>query len=319
MDTCDICIAGEINLDLILYGLPAAMTLERELLANGFTATLGGSSAIVAHNAASLGAKVSFFTLVGCDHFGRIALNHLETAGVDVSGAKRHEALQTGVTVLLPHGTDRHILTYPGTMEIMRTDDLDFARLSRARHFHLSSLYLQKGMHAGLPSLCKRLKSAGLSISMDTNDDPADQWGEPLHELLQYVDCFLPNESEVCRMTHCDDLEGALEALSPTIPLVVVKRGSFGVRIREGKKVFDVAPIPVSTVDTIGAGDSFDAGFLLAYLAGKDARTCAQAGNIAGALSTQGAGGTEAFRDKGLRESFLQEHGFYELVNNRKR
>jgi sugar/nucleoside kinase (ribokinase family) len=311
----DICIAGEINLDLILYGLPTVMTVERELLGTGFTATLGGSSSIVAHNTAALGAKVSFFTLVGCDDFGSIALKRLEAVGVDVSGAKRREALQTGVTILLPHEIDRHILTYPGSMEIMRTEDLDFAQLSRARHFHLSSLYLQKGMHAGLPSLCKRLKEAGLSISLDTNDDPADEWGEPLHELLQYVDCFLPSESEVCRMTDCDNLEGALEALPAAIPLVVVKRGPFGARVREAKKTFDVAPIKVSPVDTIGAGDSFDAGFLLAYLAGKDAKTCAQAGNIAGALSTQGAGGTEAFRDKSLRDSFLQRHGFYDLIN----
>ena len=66
----DISIAGELNLDLILYGLPIEMQTERELLATDFRATLGSSSAIVAHNAATLGARVAFTTLIGPDEFG---------------------------------------------------------------------------------------------------------------------------------------------------------------------------------------------------------------------------------------------------------
>lgn len=314
MKRFDISVAGEINLDLILYGLPAAMATERELLADGFMATLGSSSAIFAHNAAALGARVSFATLLGRDDFGRIALERLRAAGVDISGAREHDALQTGVTVLLPHGAERHILTYPGTMEALRLEDLSFASLCEARHFHLSSLYLQKGVHAGLPGLLKSLKDAGLSISLDPNDDPADTWGPPLQEVLPYVDCFLPNESEVCRMTRRGNLEAALDALQQSIPLVVVKRGARGARVRQGRNRFDVAALPVKPVDTIGAGDSFNAGFLRAYLAGRDAVICTQAGNITAALSTQGAGGTEIFRDAARREAFLREHGFHELV-----
>jgi sugar/nucleoside kinase (ribokinase family) len=311
----DICIAGEINLDLIFYGLPLVMTTEREVLADRFIATLGSSSAIVAHNAAALGAKVAFTTLVGGDDFGRIALERLRAAGVDISMVKKCDSLQTGMTILLPHGAERHILTYPGTMERMCIEDLNFEYLSAARHFHLSSLYLQKGMHAGLEQMLRRLKNAGLTISLDTNDDPADAWGAPLWDVLSYVDCFLPNESEVCRMTRCKDVESALDALPQEIALVIVKRGSHGARVREGKRRFDVAPLVIMPVDTVGAGDSFDAGFLVAYLAGRNAEICARAGNIAGALSTQGHGGTEIFRNAALRESFLQEHGFYALIS----
>ena len=314
MKRFDISIAGEINLDLILYGLPAVMATERELLANGFIATLGSSSAIAAHNAASLGAKVSFATLLGQDDFGRIALDRLRGAGVDISGARERQELQTGVTVLLPHGAERHILTYPGSMESLRVEDLNFASLCEARHFHLSSLYLQTGLHAGLPGLLKRLKDAGLSISLDPNDDPADTWGAPLQELLPYVDCFLPNESEMCRMMRCGNLDAALDALQESIPLVVVKRGSRGVRVRHGRSQFDVDALTVKPVDTIGAGDSFNAGFLRAYLAERDPEACARAGNITAALSTQGAGGTEIFRDAVKREAFLCEHGFHELI-----
>lgn len=313
MSRFDLSIAGEINLDLIMYGLPKEMPVERELIADSFIATLGSSSAIVAHNAAAIGARVSFSTLVSQDHFAGMALERLQQIGVDLSGVRQIGDIQTGVTIVIPHGETRHMLTHPGTMERICVDDLDIKLLCEARHFHLSSLYLQKGLHEKLPKMLKELKREGLTISLDTNDDPDDKWGYPLQEILPYVDCFLPNESEVCRMTRCTGLEDALDALPAAIPLLAVKRGARGVRVREGRKRFDVDPLPVVPVDTIGAGDSFDAGFLFAYLSGREAEACARAGNITGALSTQGKGGTESFRNETLRQQFLQEHGFYEI------
>lgn len=314
MKTFDITIAGELNLDLILYGLPAEMQTERELLANDFCATLGSSSAIVAHNAATIGARVAFTTLVGNDDFGRLAIDRLRAAGVDTSHTTRHNTVATGVTILLPHGDQRHILTFPGTIAELTVADIDFEFLVQARHFHLSSLYLQRGLQAGLPDLLRRLKQSGLTISLDTNDDPENRWGAPLSEVLPYVDVFLPNEDEICRMTSCANLDNAVQSLAVTIPTIVVKRGRHGARVYEQGRIADVAPLSVVPVDTIGAGDSFDAGFLHAYLLSKDTVTCARAGNITGALSTQASGGTEAFRDQKLRDAFLSEHQFSELL-----
>src|ERR1700754_614083 len=139
----DIAIAGEINLDLILYGLPAEMPLERELLARGFRITLGSSSAILAHNLASPGSRVTFTTMVGPDEFGRIALERLTASKVDSSHTIHHPTIPTGVTLLLPHGADRHILTYPGAIAELTVESLNFDQLTQARHLHLSSLYLQ--------------------------------------------------------------------------------------------------------------------------------------------------------------------------------
>ena len=310
----DIAIAGELNLDLILYGLPAEMPMERELLASDFRVTLGSSSAIAAHNAAALGSKVAFTTLIGNDDFGRIALNRLCAAGVDTTHTSVHDTAATGATVLLPHGNQRHILTYPGTIAELTVADLDFDFLVQARHFHLSSLYLQRGLHKGLSELLRRLKEAGLTISLDTNDDPEDRWGSPLSEVLGYVDIFLPNEDEICRMTRCARLDDAVRALPVEVSAIIVKRGRHGARVYERGRSVDVAPVHVEVVDTIGAGDSFDAGFLHAYLRAKDVVTCARAGNITGALSTQAPGGTEAFRDVELRSRFLAEHNFSELL-----
>jgi sugar/nucleoside kinase (ribokinase family) len=314
MKPFDLAIAGEINLDLILYGLPALMPLERELLASGFCATLGSSSAIVAHNSSSLGVRVLFTTLLGDDALGSIALKCLAASGVDISHATIQESIATGVTLVLPHDEGRHILTYPGAIAEMTVASLDFDFLTQARHLHISSLYLQRGLHNGLPNLLRRLKLAGMTISLDTNDDPDNVWGTPLPEILPFIDILLPNESEICRMAGVADLDSAIRLFAEKVAIIVVKRGMQGVRVHQAGNTFDVAPIDVVPVDTIGAGDSFDAGFLRAYLLSKDLVTCARAGNITGALSTQMQGGTGAFLDRRLRDNFLKKHHFFELL-----
>ncbi|HVU44752.1 MAG TPA: carbohydrate kinase family protein [Terracidiphilus sp.] len=306
----DIAIAGEINLDLILYGLPAQMPLERELLASDFQMTLGSSSAILAHNLAVLGTKVGFITRTGSDELGKLALARLAESGADVSRCLGDSVHSTGVTVLLHHGKERHILTYLGTMAELTVADLDLEYLKSARHFHLSSLFLQRGLWAGLPDLFRRLKAAGLTLSLDTNDDPEDKWGGVLDELLDLVDILLPNEAEICRIAHRDTLEESLAVLAPRIPCIAVKCGAQGSIVQMGKERITAAPVTVTPVDTIGAGDSFNSGFLSAWLCGLPPETCARAGNITGALSTQRPGGTESFRDKALLREFLGTHGF---------
>lgn len=311
MKRLDVSIAGEINLDLILYGLPATMPTERELLATGFRATLGSSSAILAHNLATLGAKVGFTTRVGADQLGAIALERLRASGVDLSHIVHSDGpVTTGVTVLLPHGETRHILTYPGTMSEMERGDLDFNYLASARHFHLSSLFLQHALQADLPQLFRDLKRSGLTLSLDTNDDPEDRWDGVLTELLGLIDILLPNEDEICRIARRDTVDDALDVLGAQVPLIAVKCGTRGAIVQHKGQRSIVPAVKVQPVDTIGAGDSFDAGFLFAWLRGADAEACAAAGNITGALSTLRPGGTESFREPELWQPFLQKHGF---------
>lgn len=306
----DLAIAGELNLDLILYGLPLEMDTERDLVGTGFTATLGSSSAIFAHNAATLGMRVQFATLIGDDDFGRMAIERLRQAGIETAGVILDPLLQTGVTILLPHGPVRHSLSYLGSISALTVDHLDWGKLSEARHFHLSSLYLQTGLHQGIVDLLRYLKNAGLSISLDTNDDPKNLWGDPLYNVLPYVDIFLPSENEICRMAGGVGIDQAALRYADRVPTIIIKRGRLGCRVVQGDKMVDHPGLEVTPVDTIGAGDSFDAGFLCAYLNGMDLATCARAGNIAGALSTLSPGGTESFRNSSSRRSFLQEHGF---------
>ena len=302
----DVTIAGEINLDLILYGLPEDLPQERELLASGFHLTLGSSSAILAHNLAVLGASVGFISRLGEDPLGTIALDRLAESGVDLSRVKRVAGgPSTGVTILLPHLSRRHILTYPGTMFEMSIEDLDVAYLSSSRHFHLSSLFLQKALQPQLPALFRQLKAAGLTLSLDTNDDPEDRWGDPLDELLGLVDIFLPNDDEARRITRTLDAESAIEVLAKRVPLVAVKCGKRGSLVQQGSRRWCIPAEIVAPVDTIGAGDSFNAGFLAAWLRGESPQACAAFGNRTAAFSALRAGGTEAFRERALVQSLL--------------
>jgi len=302
----DVTIAGEINLDLILYGLPETMPLERELLANDFRLTLGSSSAIVAHNLAALGVSVGFITRLGDDALGSIALDRLAEKNVDLTCVKRiFGGTSTGVTILLNHEGKRHILTYPGTMYEMAATDLDMDYLASGQHFHLSSLFLHKALQPDLPRICGELKSKGLTLSLDTNDDPDDLWGGALEELLGIVDIFLPNEDEACRITGAADAASAIEVLAKRVPLVAIKCGKRGALVQAGSRHWRVPTEVVTPIDTIGAGDSFDAGFLAAYLRGEAPDACAAFGNRTAALSTLRPGGTEAFHDPGLVRDFL--------------
>jgi len=309
MPRFDVTIAGELNLDLVLYGLPAELAPERELLASDMMFTLGGSSAIVAHNLALLSNRVGFISRLGDDSMGQIALQRLAAAGVDVSQVRRAaDGTATGLSVILQHGTWRNILTYPGTISKLCFEDLDFDYLSSARHFHLSSFYLQTALQPRVAELFQELKAVGLTISMDTNDDPDDRWQGGLWDVLRYVDVFLPNEREVLKITGEPKLEDATRRLAEIVPLVVVKRGAEGAIAQCGTDRFSSRPMKVDAIDTIGAGDSFDAGFISQYIRDADVETCLAYGNLAGALSTTRPGGTEAFRERPHREEFFREN-----------
>ena len=304
----DITLAGEINLDILLYGLPENIPLERELLASGCCVTLGSSSAITAHNLSVLGSKVGFVTRVGRDDFGKMALGRLNAAGVDLSRITESQKFNTGLTMVLPHPESRHILTYPGSMAEMTLEHLDLDYLTSSRHFHMSSYFLHRAMVPQIPELFRRLKAAGLTISCDTNDDPDDRWGESFPEALPYVDVLMPNEREACKMARTENFEDAVRVLSTTVPLLVVKMGSKGAMAVRGGERFHCAPLPVDVVDPLGAGDTFNAGFLHEWVRGAELKVCLDSGNRAAAFSTTRPGGTEAFRDFERWKEFQLEH-----------
>jgi sugar/nucleoside kinase (ribokinase family) len=304
----EVCVVGEINLDLILYGLPKDLVLDREHLASNMAFTLGSSSAIFAHNLCTLGTEVGFISRTGSDPLGAMAVERLSAAGVDVGRMKQGAGkTSTGLTVVLPYPQHRYMLTYPGTMFEMQYSDIDVDYLRTARHFHLSSFYLHRALRPRIVDLFRQAKEAGLTTSLDTNDDPENQWAQDLMEVLKYVDIFFPNDREAKKIARTEDLSHALNLLAGLAKVVVVKRGSGSAICRSGDEQWSLAPPSVRVVDDVGAGDTFDAGFIHSYLLGAKLEDCLAFANIAAAYSVTKEGGTEAFRDRSALSSFIRQ------------
>src|SRR5712691_1394000 len=213
--------------------------------------TLGSSSAIFAHNISLLGSRVAFTSCIGGDPLGEFCVERLSESGVEVSGVKRLPSKNTGVTVILPLATKRYILTYPGTTFDLDHTQVDFDYLREAEHFHLSSFFLLRALRPKLPELFYQMKQAGLTTSLDTNDDPENRWADDVEAVLKNVDVFLPNEHEACKVAGTNDVDSALDTLSLLVPIVVIKCGARGALAKRGKERFHVASLLVQPVDTV--------------------------------------------------------------------
>lgn len=288
----DILVAGEINPDLILSGDVVPAFNQTEKLIDSAVLTIGSSSAIFACGAARLGLKVAFVGVCGGDLFGRFMLEELQKREVDVSHVIVRRDGQTGLSVILNRGTDRAILTHPGLIAALRASDLPDALLQEARHLHVASYFLQTGLQLDLPDLFKRARSFGLTTSLDPNYDPSESW-VGFEELLSVTNVFLPNEKEGRSLSGEENLHAAADVLGRQVETLAIKLGSEGaLGVRNSEKV-QVASIPVNVIDTVGAGDSFDSGFLYGYLNGWSLEKCLRLGCVCGGLSTQRAGGTD--------------------------
>ena len=288
----DVLVAGEINPDLILSGNVVPEFNQVEKLVDSATLAIGSSSAIFACGAARLGLKVAFIGVCGDDVFGRFMLDEMQKRNVDVKDVIVSSDEQTGLSLILNTQTDRAILTHLGLIPALRASDISDMLLRQSRHLHVASYFLQTALQQDLPGLFHRAHSFGLTTSLDTNYDPSEKW-LGFDELLSTTDIFLPNKIEALSITRSDDIESAAEQLANKSRLVVIKLGPEGALASYHKEIIRVESIPVKVVDTVGAGDSFDAGFMYGYLNDWVLQKSLQLACICGALSTQQAGGTD--------------------------
>jgi sugar/nucleoside kinase (ribokinase family) len=299
----DVTLVGDTNLDLLMYGLPEALPCERELLASDMAVRIGGSGAITAHNLAALGNKVGFITTAAGDEFGKLCHEELRRAKVDLSHCVSVSGVRTGVTVHLQHKELRHMFTYAGATFQLSLKDLDLEYLTDARHFHMSSYYLQRALTPHIRTLFAGLKAAGQTISLDPNDDPEQTWDRSILEALEFVDVLMPNEREACLIAGQSDIDNAIALLRERVPLLVIKRGASGASAYTRSEEWHEPAELDELVDAVGAGDTFNAGFLHGWIRNWPIKRALSFGNRAGALSTTKSGGTAAFCDPGAIES----------------
>lgn len=290
----DCLVAGEANADLLIDGI-ARLEFEKEKLATDMNLVLGGSSSIFAFNLARLGAKVAFAGIVGDDFFGQFVEQRLRWAGVDTRALQRRRHVKTGLTIWCKHGAKRAGITYAGSMALLRSRDVPDAALRRARHLHVGAYFLLTNLHPGAAALFRKAKKLGLTTSLDCNYDPSENWDSGLRGVLQFTDVFFPNEIEALRLTGCRDVERAAGELSKLVRIVAVKRGASGALVCAQGKRFHIPAPKARVVDTTGAGDSFDAGFLACFLKGASVENSARAGVAAGTRAVSAVGGTAAF------------------------
>jgi len=294
----DVLVVGELNVDLIMNELDRFPEVGKEILARQMTLTLGSSAAIFASNISSLGARVAFIGKIGRDKFGEVVLESLQDNNVDVSMIIQDENCGTGATIILNVEEDRANTTYPGAMDLLTINDISEEDLSRAKHLHFSSFFLQPGMRDGVGKLFSKAQELGLTTSFDMQWDPEEEWDLAIEEILPHVNVFLPNENELLYLSGKKNLDEAINVIEKYIDVLVIKRGNKGSLVSTGGESMDLpAFLNKNVVDAIGAGDSFNAGFIYKYILGNAIPDCQQYGNLTGAVSTTAAGGITAFQD----------------------
>ena len=292
MKDYDILVIGEANVDLILRGEDLVPEFgQAEKLVEDATLELGGSSAIFACGAGRLGLKVGFVGKLGQDSFGYFLKNVMESRGIDTSNILMDSKIKTGLTLHFSRPHDRAMLTFPGTIDALQSHEIDKRLFLRTRHVHLSSFFLQKGMQSGLENLFKEVKSTGATISLDPGWDPEEKWNGSLLPVLDLIDIFLPNDQEAMRIESAGSMGSALRKLGQRLQLPVIKMGEMGACALQESRFVQFPGFRVNAIDTTGAGDSFNAGFLYAYLCGYKLEECLRWGCACGALSTTHAGG----------------------------
>jgi len=273
---------------------------QKEKYVDSYALDMGGSTCIFACQCAKLGLKTTGAGVIGGDIFGHLVKNTLAKSGVDVSNIITLSDIKTGLGLHLKLGKDnRSILTYSGSIGAVTAEHITDELLQSARHLHIGSYYLLDGIKNALPDILRRVKSFGLTVSLDTNWDPSEEWNLP-DEILSYIDIILPNRNEAMLLTGCPDIESSLKILTDKVSVTAVKLGADGGFVESGGNRIKLPALNVNVIDTIGAGDNFDAGFIYAYLRGFTLEDCLRAGLYCGSMSAAkpgGIAGQPAFND----------------------
>jgi sugar/nucleoside kinase (ribokinase family) len=303
-----VAVIGELNVDLVASGLTSAPVLGREVLAEDFQTVLGSASAIFACGAARLGHPVSFFSKVGDDEYGRFCLNCLKKAGISTENVASLPTSKTGITISLSTRLDRALVTVLGAISELRYKDLDLEALQGHSHLHMTSFFLQTALRPSFPRILRQARKLGLTTSFDPNSDPQSSWGPDVWSVMDETTILFINQEEALHLTRKTNVREALKRLAERARCVVVKLGPRGAIAAADGQVVSAPPFKVSPADTTGAGDSFAAGFVHAFLGGRDLHGCLVEGNACGALSTLEVGGTAGQPDRASLSKFRRRN-----------
>ena len=312
MKQFDVVALGELNVDLILNRIDGEPEVGKEKFCQDMILTLGSSTAIFAANAAALGTKVAFCGMIGNDSFGDLVEKSLKAKNVDTRYLVHQDKYATGATICLNYNEDRANVTYQGAMDFMRLSDINKELFQNTKHIHISSIFMQTGLREDILDILQLAKQNGVTVSLDTQWDPTETWQLDYTKVLPLIDLFLPNEKELMCLTGSKTIEEGINKIAPYVNNAVIKCGNQGSLLikKDGTMSLLKPYLNTNVVDAIGAGDSFNAGFISRFVQGDDLETCQKYGNMTGAVNTTAAGGTGAFTSKEAVEAKGQQLGW---------
>lgn len=256
---------GDINVDMIMSGLESFPIKDREITCKTFDVTMGSTAVICACTYAALGGDTSFLGLAGNDDYGDFMIKGMENFAIKTDLISRTDDVRTGVTVNLIYCDTRTQVTYPGTIAEFNDTHVDKSKLSGFDHIHFAGPYLQTGFISEITSLLQWAKNEGMTTSLDPQWDPGETWNymEEWYSLLTYL---FVNTDEALSLTKASKVDDAVRILGEKSRCPFVKAGKEGVFVYNEGNIQLIPAMSVKLVDTTGAGDSFDAGFLFAVL-----------------------------------------------------
>lgn len=296
--------AGEFFTDLIFFDLKRLPTLGQEIKTDDFAIALGGGAAITATTAALLGRSAELVTVWGESMLEVEAQRRLEKAGASFSWSQVRPDIMSGLTVAVSTREDRCFLTHPGANHfveeyLLEGETLEKICLAGHAHFALTPTRWDPFVNA-----VKQLRSGGVTVSWDLGWDAVAGRSQGFQDLCRQLDVLFLNEMEALKYAGVPSAQQALGFFAEPHNTVVIKLGAAGAIVsHNGASAVRVEGIDVEAVESTGAGDAFDGGFLHAWMAGKTVEEALLSGNICGGLSTRSPGGTDALP---TQEEFVQ-------------
>jgi sugar/nucleoside kinase (ribokinase family) len=303
----DVIVIGDANIDLIVVGGNQVPAKGQEIFVDNMLMNVGGGAALFAISLAKLGLRVAFNGILGDDHLGRFIREEFALHGIDTSFIKTSAIHHTGISIAFNTDSDRSFISYAGSNQELRMDHIDLEEMALGGHVHITG-YKGRSNHERYLTAIKRLKERGLTLSCDVGWDDTEEWYEGVFELMSHMDVFFMNETEAHHYTRLEKVEDCLRYMGEYGKQVVIKLGARGAAAVMDGVQYSCTAYPVRLVDTTGAGDSFNSGYLYGFLSGLDIAACLKYGNASGALSVGAYGGSTGAKDLAGLEDFIREH-----------
>lgn len=290
MKNCDILVIGDINPDIIITGAEKYPGPGEEILVNDINVTTGGGAAITSLALAKLGLNVTLYGCIGKDVFSEMLLKDLTDVGVDISNIIRLDDVKAGSTIAISNEIDRSFITYRGAL-----DKLDLYSISDELINKCDYCFLHNYNHVKLNEyihLANRVNKFNKKLFFDVGYDDSEQWDPKIFNLIKKVDYFAPDELEAISFSGKKNIKEALTYLNQFCSNIIVKAGEDGAYAILNNEIINVPTFSTEVIDTTGAGDSFDAGFIYGVIKGYSLENSLRLANFLGSLSVSAIGGS---------------------------